>query len=97
MTIDILSNNLGNEPKPNRMFWQQPRAFLIYQYDTESKRLRRQLTNYSRIHNIKHIGIFTLVINRSIINKNINILIHEENAKRAEEIVLKHVTKEQWA
>ena len=65
-------------------------------YDNEAKKKCKMLIDNNEVCNIKYTGIAALIVNNQLLDKNINVLIREIDAKKCELLSVKERVKEGW-
>jgi len=95
--VTIRLEYANNKPRNNATFEQQSGQFLMKRCDSEAKRKCVALIDQEDVCTIKYKGIAAPILeNDCIIDKNINVLIREIDAKYCEEIAAKERVKEGW-
>ena len=84
----------NDRPRPNELFEQQQGSALMKMCDKEAKKKCIALIDGDDICNIKHIGIVHFIVKDRLVDKNINVLIREIDAKRCELLSVKERVKE---
>ena len=93
-SIDIKLEYANNKPKANLPFELQPGTVLMKKCDNEAKKKCKILIDNNEVCNIKHTRIAAQIVNNQLIDKNINVLIREIDAKKYELLSVKERVKE---
>ena len=94
MSIDIKLEYTKNKPRANLPFELQPGEVLMKKCNDEVKKKCKMLIDNNKVCNIKYTGIVALIVNNQLIDKNINVLIREIDAKKCELLSVKERVKE---
>ena len=86
-SIDIKLKYANNKPRANLPFELQLGVVLMKKCDDEAKKKCKMIIDNNKVCNIKHTGIVAPIVNNQLIDKNINVLIREIDAKKMQIII----------
>jgi len=86
----------SNKFRSNLVFSQQPGPMLMKRCNEEAKRQYKELINGNQCYNITQVGIAAPIIKNKIIDKNINILVREFDAKLNELEAIKEKVSDKY-
>jgi len=95
-SIEITVEYSNNKPKPGKTFAQQPGPVLMKRCDEASKEKRMALEHNECQRQIKYFGIETPCKDGVILDKNINGLLRDIDAKEYEMQSVKNIFLEKW-